>query len=358
MRIPSENLFFVLCYAWERLDRLKAAPKEATKARYDLPQNLLGRILHDSVARVLRRGLDRGYRGREEDTRRPRGKLDLASTVHRTLHLRGQVRVRYQELSRDVLHNRIVRTTMLRLAAIEEMDRDTKEKLTQLVRRIGDVGEVDLREASFRQVRIHRNNAEYGFLLDLCRLIARQLVPDENTGATRFRDFTTEDEGEWGLLFEGFVRGFLRIEHSGLEVDRRVIGWGAPGQGAAPRLPQMKTDIFVPSDGGRSVIVETKCVKSPFAEGPYASTKAVRTDHLYQLFAYLRNHAESHPNELPALGVLLYATNGEAFDHCGYDLHGHPLRVSSVDLGKPWPSVVEDLNRLAADFEEEKSARL
>ena len=62
------------------------------------------------------------YRERAEDTRRPRGKLDLPSTVRRALRLRGQVRVRFEELSRDVLHNRIVQTTMLRLAAVEELN--------------------------------------------------------------------------------------------------------------------------------------------------------------------------------------------------------------------------------------------
>ena len=315
---------------------------------FDLPQNLLARLLRDSFSQVLRRGLDRGYRERAEDTRRPRGKLDLPSTVRRALRLRGQVRVRFEELSRDVLHNRIVKTTMLRLAAVEELNADLKGKLTRLVQRIADVGEVDLREDLFRRVQIHRNNADYGFLLDLCRMIARHLVPEGRAGAVRFRDFTA-DEREMGRLFEDFVRGFLRTEHPQLGVFRghKSIKWGAAPQGdGVLRLPLMETDIYVPGAGGRSVIVETKCVSEPFARGGEASTVSLRSDHLYQLFAYLTNHARSYSAEPPAVGLLLYATAGATFDY-RYRVQGHPLWVWSVDLAKPWPAVRDGLDRLA-----------
>ena len=348
MKIPAENLYYVLCYAWERLDRLEAVPDDVRTSTFDLPQNLLARLLHDSFSQVLRRGLDRGYRERAEDTRRPRGKLDLPSTVRRALRFRGQVRVRFEELSRDVLHNRIVKTTMLRLAAVDELNTDLKEKLTRLVQRIADVGEADLREELFRRVQIHRNNADYGFLLDLCRMIARHLFPEARAGAVRFRDFTT-DEPEMGRLFEEFVRGFLRTEHPQLGVGgQKTIKWDAAPEGDNfLRLPLMKTDIYVPGAAdARSVIVETKCVSEPFARGVEASSVSLHSDHLYQLFAYLTNHARSYAGEPPALGVLLYATAGTTFDY-RYRVHGHPLRVSAVDLAKPWPAVREDLDRLA-----------
>ena len=298
-------------------------------------------------SQVLRRGLDRGYRERAEDTRRPRGELDLPPTVRRALRVRGQVRVRYEELSRDVLHNRIIKTTMQRLAAVETLNTGLKSNLTRLVQRIADISDVDLREDLFRRVQIHRNNADYGFLLDLCRLITRHLFPEARAGAVRFRDFTT-DEREMGRLFEDFVRGFLRKEHPGLGISgHKIIRWGEVPEGdIVLRFPMMETDIYVPGAGGRSVIVETKCVSGPFDRGRGVSTDALRSDHLYQLFAYLMNYARSYPAEPPALGVLLYATTGTTFDY-RYRLHGHPLWVSSVDLAKPWPTVRKGLDRLA-----------
>ena len=151
MKIPPENLYYVLCYAWERLDRLTVEPRDVRDAGGDdLPQNLLARLLRDGFDRVLRRGLDRGYREFAEETRRPRGKVDLPATVRRALRARGQVSVRYEELSRDVLHNRIVKTTMQCLAAVPELDDSLKSDLMRSARRIPDVAEVELRDALFR----------------------------------------------------------------------------------------------------------------------------------------------------------------------------------------------------------------
>ena len=173
------------------------------------------------------------------------------------------------------------------------------------------------------------------------------LFPEARAGAVRFRDFTT-DEREMGRLFEDFVRGFLRKEHPGLGISgHKIIRWGEVPEGdIVLRFPIMETDIYVPGAGGRSVIVETKCVSGPFDRGRGVSTDALRSDHLYQLFAYLMNYARSYPAEPPALGVLLYATTGTTFDY-RYRLHGHPLWVSSVDLAKPWPTVRKGLDRLA-----------
>ena len=219
MKIPAENLYYVLCYAWERLDRLEAVPDDVRTSTFDLPQNFMARLLHDSFSQVLRRGLDRGYREWAEDTRRPRGKLDLSSTARRALRARGQVRVRFEELSRDVLHNRIVKTTMLRLAAVEELSTDLKGKLTRLVQRIADVGEVDLREDLFRRVQIHRNNADYGFLLDLCRIIARHVFPDARAGGGAISRLHDRRAGDGPA-----IRGL----RSRLPSHRTSAAWGSP----------------------------------------------------------------------------------------------------------------------------------
>ena len=221
MKIPPENLYYVLCYTWERLDRLEAVPGDVRTSTFDLPQNLLARLLHDSFSQVLRRGLDRGYREQAEDSRRPRGKLDLPSTVRRALRVQGQVRVRFEELSRDVLQNRIVKTTMRRLAAVEELNKDLKQELTRLLQRIADVGEVDLREDLFRRVQIHRNNVDYGFLLDLCRMISRHLSPETRAGSDAISRFHGRRTGNGPA-----VRG-LRTR---LPPYRASAAWGSRAQ--------------------------------------------------------------------------------------------------------------------------------
>ena len=352
MKIPSENLYYVLCYAWERLERLAVEPRDVRDACDDaLPQNLLARLLLDSFDQILRRGLDRGYRGRTEETRRPRGKVDLPATVRRALRAQGRLQVRYEELSRNVLHNRIVKTTMRHLAAVPDLDDSLKSDLMLSARRIPDVDEVELRDDLFRHVQIHRNNADYGFLLDLCRLLSRHLFPEARAGTVHFRDFTGNDT-EMGLLFEDFVRGFLLIECPSLKVYKghKQIKWNDFSERDAKRFPVMETDIYVSGAGGPSAIIETKCVAEPFVGASVTRADSLRSDHLYQLFAYLTNHARSYPAEPRALGVLLYATAGDLFDY-RYYLHGHPLWVRSVNLAQPWRVLRADLIRLADELE-------
>ena len=354
MKIPSHTLYVVLCYAWERFEHLdSAAAREHASAPDDLPQNLLARLLRDSFRRLWRRGLDRGYVERAEDARRPRGKIDLTRTVARVLRSRARVAVRYEELTRNVLPNRLVKSTMLRLASLpgNDLDDGLRRDLLRLARLLPEVDEIELRGEFFHGVQLHRNNSDYGFLLSVSRLIAGRLVPEGRSGRYRFRAFTASDT-EMGNLFEAFVRGFLRRERPELRVRRgnTRISFDALAPPGAPSVPGMLADIFVPgrgaSEGSQSVIVETKCVNDPFARN-----EKLRSDHLYQLWAYLTNYSRANPADRSPAGLLLYATDGSPFRYA-YDFPGHPLEVRSLDLGQGWPDLRRDLHDLADDLAE------
>ena len=357
MQIPAQTLYYVLCYAWERLDRARAVPQDvADTPGYDLPQNLLASLLCDSFARVRRRGLDRGYLEHSEETRRPRGKINLAATVQRALRARARVAVRYEELTANVLQNRLVKTTMLRLAALPkgELDEGLRSKLARSARLMPDVADVALRDELFRRVRIHRNNADYGFLLSVCRLLSGRLFAEGKPGVVRFREFDADDP-EMGRLFEAFVRGFLSLERRELGVQPRhkAISWSARVLDGGPSIPPMEADLFVPAGSGRSVIVECKCEKDPFDRGG----TTLKSRHLHQLWAYLTNYAGTRSEKPRPLGVLLYATVGRRFDW-EYELPGYPLKVRSLDLGNGWPVLRQDLLNFADELAEATGAEV
>lgn len=356
MKIPAHTLYVVLCYAWERYDKHldSAAARERASVPDDLPQNLLARLLRDSFRRLWRRGLDRGYLERAEDARRPKGKIDMARTVARALRSRARVAVRYEELTRNVLPNRLVKSTMLRLASLptNDLDHGLRHDLLRLARLLPEVDEVELRGEFFHGVQLHRNNSDYGFLLSVCRLVAGRLVPEGRSGRYRFRGFTASDT-EMGNLFEAFVRGFLKRERPELGVwpGNRQISFGTVTPVGAPVVPAMFADIFVPSrrasERSRSVIVETKCVNEPFAR----DGRFLRSDHLYQLWAYLTNYSRANLGVCSPAGMLLYATDGSSFHHA-YGFPGHPIEVRSLNLGQAWPDLRRDLHDLANDMAE------
>ncbi len=354
MKIPSHTFYVVLCYAWGLYGDLDSTvAREHASVPDDLPQNLLARLLRDSFRRLWRRGLDRGYLERAEDARRPKGKMDMAGTVSRALRGRARVAVRYEELTRNVLPNRLVKSTMLRLASLpaHDFDPDLRRDLLRLARLLPEVEEVELRPEFLHGVQLDRNNSDYGFLLSVCRLAAGRLVPEGRYGRYRFLAFTASDP-EMGSLFEAFVRGFLKRERPELGVRPRNtrISFGALAPVGAPNVPAMFADIFVPARGvserRRSVIVETKCVNDPFARN-----EKLRSDHLYQLWAYLTNYSRANAADRSPAGLLLYATDGSPFRYA-YDFPGHPLEVRSLDLGQGWPDLRRDLHDLADDLAE------
>ena len=71
----------------------------------------------------------------------------------------------------------------------------------------------------------------------------------------------------------------------------------------------------------------------------------------------MTNYARSNPEELPAAGLLLYATVDRSFDY-RYEFPGHPLRVRSLDLGQAWPDLRDDLLNFADELAEATGAKV
>jgi|ERR1039458_6799982 5-methylcytosine-specific restriction enzyme subunit McrC len=104
-------------------------------------------------------------------------------------------------------------------------------------------------------------------------------------------------------------------------------------------LPQMETDLTLRS-AKRTIIVECKYTESLF-EKRFFSEK-LRSPHLYQLCAYLRNLEGSTEPDRNADGILLYPTVGIELDQ-SYRLHGHQVRIKTLDLNQPWTGIEQEM---------------
>ena len=91
--------------------------------------------------------------------------------------------------------------------------------------------------------------------------------------------------------------------------------------------------------GAEIVIVETKFTANQLQQ--HHGSESVRSDHLYQLFAYLLNAAKHAPHR-QVEGILLYPRTGRGPDvRCA--LHGHNVRVTTLNLNQEWQDVEKDL---------------
>lgn len=335
-QIPIENVYYLLCYAWGQMREGKIAETGAAKQTELV--DLFAKVLINGTERVLKQGLDRGYVTRSEDTSRPRGRIDFDTSMKRALLPRAQVHCQYDTLSRDVLHNRILKSTLGHIARVDSIDNDLKKDLLSLQRRFGEVRDVSLRRSLFRRVQLHSNNSFYRFLLNVCSLVEQNLDLTEEGDGQRFRDFLRE-EAVMSTLFEKFVLNFYDREQNVYDVNAPYIYWDVEGS-SPDRLPRMETDVVLTSTD-RTIIIDTKFYKSPLASN--WEQDRYRSDHLYQLFSYLQNAETKGERWQSATGILLYAATGTDINEEAFEVRGHRMHVCSIDLDQKWWKIQDDL---------------
>ena len=345
MSIPVHNVYYLLCYAWNALDEGRLVDVDTIRPRHVV--DLLASVLASGTKHLLRRGLDRGYLEHRERLSTIRGRIELAPTIRRGLHRQGQVHCAFDELSHDVLHNQILKSTITQLIAMGELHHEVRRDLVTLRRRLGLISDIPLHPSPFGRIQLHRNNAFYRFLLHVCELVASCLVPDESSGRNRFRDFL-RDEKKMARLFELFVRNFFRREQTEFAVKSEQLVWDA--KPAVPdraedlaQLPRMLTDISLRSPG-RTLIIDTKYYHEALAS-KYEGRSKVRSENLYQLHAYLTNMEHREGPDAEAEGLLLYPDCGGEVD-LAFELRGHLVRVRTLNLDQHWRGVHADLLEL------------
>ena len=245
MDIPIQNVYFLLCYAWDKLTEREIVdvdPIDATSLG-----DLFARVLINGTHHLLKRGFDRGYVGQHEWTGRLRGRICFQEAVRRNATTSGRLPCDFEELSYDVLHNQIVKATMRSLIGTEGLATESTERLTQLSRQFASIQDIDLTSRVFGRVQLHRNNQFYDFLLKVCELIYRNLLVSEKTGHSKFMDFV-RDKRQMAILYENFIRNFYRA-HTAYRVKREDIYWRwiPADQAAGGLLPKMQTDVSLTS---------------------------------------------------------------------------------------------------------------
>ena len=200
MNIPIENIYFLLCYAWDKLaekEVVNVDPIESTSLA-----DLFANVLVSGTNHLVKRGFDRGYVTHSEWVTRLRGRI-IFNEVARRGPGKGTLPCDFDELSYDVLHNQIIKATGRRLVRTVGLPTATAESLTSLNRRLADVADIEVTNRVFGKVQLHRNNQFYDFLLKVCELIHRNMLVADRSGPSKFMDFVQRPAAD-GV----FVRGF------------------------------------------------------------------------------------------------------------------------------------------------------
>lgn len=342
--IPIQNLYYLLCYAWDRLEQRDLV--SISDLDFHEQIDLLALVLATGTARLLRLGLDKGYIAVNEESSTIRGRIDFNTSTKRFLFHKARAQCWYDELQADVLHNRVLKSTLVYLAKVDRLDDSLRKRLIHLAARMGGVGVEPLTSQVFSRIQLHSNSGLYAFLIQVCDLAYHATLVDEKSGEVRFRDFL-RDESRMAKLFESFLLNFYSQEAPAYTVKSERIYWQAmavAGDDDLAFLPSMLTDVSLRCPG-RTIIMDAKYYKGTLQE--HHGHQSVNSANLYQLFAYLKNLEANEGQDAQAEGILVYPTVNQSVD-VSYNIQGHKVRVFTVDLMRNWKDIEDQLLSLVA----------
>jgi len=338
-RIPIQNIYYLLAYAWDCLDEAGTIGVGADE-EMRLP-DLFARLMSGGVAHLLKRGVQREYATVREEIAGVRGRLEFGQSVKSASFPRGRAWCAYDELGPDTEANRIIKTTLRRLARVEGVASPLVSELRDLYRRMPGVAEARISRQGFARLTLGSQARFYRFVLQLCALIHENLYVDESREETHFRDFT-RDNRQMHRLFERFLFRFYEKEQQEFTVSAPHLRWNLEGDASdVAMIPIMRTDLVL-SSPKRTIVADAKYYSETLSERFGAST--VRSGHLYQLMAYLRHIGRPAAE---AAGLLIYPRTSGAV-RVNVQLDGFAVRVATVNLDQDWGRIHEELVGLVA----------
>ncbi len=334
MKIPVQNIYYLLCYAWDKLEERELVHVTADDQISLL--DLLIEILITATHRLFRQGLFHAYQSEKVQLAGIRGKLLLTESLQKNEFRQGRAICEQDVYSANQPVNQILKTTLNSLLRLPSLPQQSR--IRHLHFRMTDVEEIKLNETIFTKASIPRHPSTYRFVLNVCELLYKNLLVNEEKGTYQFKDFW-RDERQMAVLFEAFVRNFYRHELPQWKVRRETIHWKLTAT-AQDRtlLPLMQTDLTL-EQKDQKIILDTKYYAETFQR--HFESRKVHSPHLYQLFAYLKNY----PATGKLRGILLYPTVTQSVSAFFSD-EAHQIQVQTLDLNQHWSGIHRDLLEL------------
>ncbi len=342
MQIPIENIYYLLCYAWNKLDE-----KERVNVSIDDKTELLdlfAKVLINATKVLLKRGIDKNYIDQNEELAGVKGKVQISQTLKSNLLFKQRTICTFDDFSANIISNRILVSTIHRLTRTKGLDKKLKNELVTLQRMLFDIEQIEITNSLFKQVRLNRNNRFYGFVMNVCQIIFESTFPSEEQGKYKFSDFT-RDDNKMNQLFEAFIRNFYRIEQKKFKtVKKETIKWQFDNTNneSYQYLPQMETDITLENDEEK-IIIDAKFYRETMTLN--YDKERIKSANLYQLFSYLLNQQDCNLKTQNATGILLYPTIETDYD-LDFKYKKHKIQIRTVNLNSNWRSISSRLTEI------------
>lgn len=337
--IPLRNLWLLQLYASRFYASGVITDSDVEDPGVELP-TLAASILCDAVESRLARDLTPQFMRRHRRLNRVRGRIDLLETKRNRLLDKGMVACNFDELTVDNPNNRYLRFALGHAATIIdhagklrhfgfEDAVDVAKRCRAAERRLIAAGVSPTVVTRIRPSQSrNRLAARDARALDAAELLLSMTIPSSGTGRQQFNR-RAPSEGDLRSLFESALLGLYRVHLIPLGwkvAGGRILNWRMDDSIAL--MPQMQTDIMLKAPDGHRVTVEAKF--SPITVEHRGRTR-LKSQYVFQLYAYLMSQRGRGDGWDDATGVLLHAAHNEDVD-VATTIQGHRFRFATVDL--------------------------
>lgn len=338
--ILIKNIYYMLSYAFTVLKQEDY--RDVSVEEFQNIHNLFAAILAMGIGWQLKQGLYREYLSRKEVLTSVRGKIDIPGSIQNRLARKHALTCEYDDLSENNLLNQILKTTVMLLLRHGNVDQARKSSLKKEMLFFSNVDTVAPRAVRWQDIRFQRNNRSYHMLISICQLILEGMLLTTEGGEHRLATFI--DEQRMCRLFEKFVLEYYAKECPRVKASAARIPW-ALDNGIGTLLPIMQSDIML-TQGSKILIIDAKYYAS-ITQAQY-DVHTLRSNHLYQLFSYVKNKdAEFGQEPHTVSGMLLYARTDEAMQpDQNYLMSGNRISVRTLDLNRDFSTIAAQLNAI------------
>lgn len=345
MKVPIENVFRMLCYAWGYGS--KGTERQYSSENIENGINFLSRALLHSTHEILKRGLNKGYSERRESTRTIRGAIDFPASISSLSFDQGLAVCVFEEFSDDRLENQILKATLELVLRSPKINSTLALDIKKSFSRFSSVSSTQLSSRIFGDRRLARVPKQYHLPLQVCRFLFENSVPSSVKGVVNFPDFV-QDDRQMEKIFEAFVRNFFAVEQTHFAVKAERFRWhtndALPIYSDVRLIPGLITDISL-TNTDRKIIIDTKYMKGAFRTAYRSDRKTFISAHINQIMAYLKN--APNPTQSKIEGILLYPSLSKT-ERFEYMIHDHRLSIVMINFDSCWSEIYDDLLRAIA----------
>lgn len=239
----------------------------------------------DELQHQLIQGKVREYVSHESNLPVIRGRLLLDEQVKVNLVNKERLYCRFDELSEDVLLNKILRFTLKLLLPLCRSNL-ARQRVSDLFMAFDKISDKAINVDSFQQLNLNRNNMRYSSLIEQCRLFVQGLNPDVLAGGAKAYSLLFD----MNRLFEAWVASTIRKPANALGLRLKEQGprkYLAYRTDAERDVFQMKPDIALLNPESELVFIGDAKWKLLNAE---EIKLGVAQADLYQLIAYANRY--------------------------------------------------------------------